>query len=100
MAKGDYRVGWDDDWASLAHCEILVVPERHPAPDELALLACEQLQALLHAARLVEAEAEEQQWTRTDPVELPGLLRAAGLLRTAATWHVETEHRHGVAPHS
>ena len=37
--KGDYRVDWDDDWAALTHCEILYVPERHPAPDTLRLRA-------------------------------------------------------------
>ena len=37
--KGDYRIGWDDDWASLADCEILCVPERHPEPDALRLRA-------------------------------------------------------------
>ncbi|RCW69289.1 error-prone DNA polymerase [Pseudorhodoferax soli] len=35
--KGDYRVDWDDDWPALAHCEILCVPQRHPAPDTLVL---------------------------------------------------------------
>ncbi|HEY1092985.1 MAG TPA: PHP domain-containing protein, partial [Burkholderiaceae bacterium] len=37
IVKGDYRVDWDDAWASLADCEVLCVPERHPAPDALAL---------------------------------------------------------------
>lgn len=37
--KGDYRIGWDDDWAALADCEILFVPERHPPPDALRLRA-------------------------------------------------------------
>ncbi|MHA3702941.1 hypothetical protein ACXR2U_12255 [Jatrophihabitans sp. YIM 134969] len=62
------------------------------ATDDLALHACAELQTLLHAARVLEAEAEEQQWTRVDPVEVPGLRRGAQLLRTSAAVHIEQGH--------
>jgi hypothetical protein len=62
------------------------------AADDLALHACTELQTLLHAARVLEGEAEEQHWTRIDPVEEPGLRRGAHLLRAAAAIHIEQGH--------
>ena len=59
-----------------------VVPDR----------SCAKLETLAHIARMLEQEAEELAWTRTDPVDLPGLRRAAQLVRMAASAHVESAH--------
>ncbi|MFT3720588.1 error-prone DNA polymerase [Pseudorhodoferax sp.] len=69
IAKGDYRVDWDDDWAALQRCEILYVPERHPAPDELSLRArLRRLRALfgerLWLAAELAGETDDAQWLR------------------------------------
>jgi error-prone DNA polymerase len=67
VAKGDYHVGWDDDWAALTHCELLLVPVRHPRPDTLQLRT---LLRRLHAgcgARLwlaaeLDGQADDALW--------------------------------------
>ncbi len=69
VAKGDYRVDWDDDWASLEHCEILCVPGRHPEPDELPLRAMLRRLRTLFGARLwlaveLAAATDDALWLR------------------------------------
>jgi error-prone DNA polymerase len=67
--KGDYRIGWDDDWASLRNCEILCVPDRHSAPDPLRLRATLRRLHALFGRRLwlaveLAGAADDALWLR------------------------------------
>ena len=69
VRKGDYRVGWDDDWASLEYCEVLYVPERHPEPDELLLRATLRRLRTMFGPRLwlaveLVAATDDAMWLR------------------------------------
>ena len=92
VAKGDYHVDWSDDWGALTHCEILHVPERHPAPDELLLRTeLRRLRALFgpHLWLAVElvGEADDALWLdrlrRLSTLTDVPLLAAGGVLMHA-----------------
>jgi error-prone DNA polymerase len=69
IVKGDYRVDWDDGWHTLTQCEVLCVPERHPAPDDLALRAMLRRLRTLCGTRLwlaatLVGETDDALWLR------------------------------------
>ena len=52
VAKGDYHVDWADAWELLTDCEVLCVPQRHPAPDEADQRATLRRLRMLFGTRL------------------------------------------------